>query len=274
MNSIFVNMLIEWQGIDGGMRIERVLWANPSGEHIVTIDIQNERALPSWQKYEAIEIALASNQACVLEIDPYAKLHRPEDTIPANHRKYRDKAWAVIEPLVEDKSGKIFVRAERGPLVKAAVERTKLTKTTIYKYLRRYWQGGQTKNALLPYFDQCGGKGQERKSGERKRGRPSDLARITYQPTGVNVNADIQEYFQRGIKLFYENRKSRRLSEAFQLTLERFFHQGYELRDGVLVPILPPAEERPTLRQFRYWYEKGRDPIQAITSRAGSRRIR
>lgn len=273
MNRIFVNMLIEWQGPDDGMRIERVLWANPSGEHIVTIDIQNERALPSWQKYEAIELALASHQAGVLEIDPYAKLHRPEDTIPPSHRKHRDKAWAVIEPLVEDRSGKIFVRAERGLLVEAAVKRAKLTKTTIYKYLRRYWQGGQTKNALLPYFDQCGDKGRERKSGDRKRGRPSDLARTTYQPTGVNVTADIQEYFRRGIKLFYENRKGRRLSEAFQLTLERFFNQGYELRDGVFVPILPLAEERPTLRQFRYWYEKGRDPVQALTSRTSSRQF-
>lgn len=270
---IFVNMLIEWQQTDLTTRIERILWIGPRGEYLVTIDIQDRQALPHWQKCEAIELALVSNQARVLEIEPYAKLHRPEDTIPQSHRNHRDQAWAVIAPLVEDSSGEIFMPAKRGPLVAAAAQRAKRTKTTVYRYLRRYWQGGQTKNTLLPHFDQCGGKGQERKSSERKRGRRSDLARATHQATGVNVDVDIQERFRRGLKLFYENQEGRTLSDAFQLTLERFFHQGYELRKGVLVPILPAIDEQPTLRQFRYWYEKWRDPVQTITSRVGSRQF-
>lgn len=271
--NIWVNMIIEWVEGEGGARVERVLWTDPSGEDVVMIDLQHPQALPIWQKRTAIEVAVGSNKARILELDPYAQLYHLEEAIPESHRRRRNQAWLVIKPLVEESGGDIFVPAKRGPLVAAAVARSGQTKTTIYRYLRRYWQGGQTKNALLPHFHQSGGKGQARKSGQGKRGRRSNLTRATHEPTGVNVDSEIQEHFRRGIALFYENRAGRSLSEAFQLTLERFFHRGYELREGVLVPILPPADELPTLRQFRYWYEKGRDPVEAITARVGSRQF-
>ena len=45
---------------------------------------------------------------------------------------------------------------------------------------------------------------------------------------------------------------------------------GYELKDGILIPILPPAEELPTFRQFRYWYETYYyDAVRSIKKRFG-----
>ncbi len=96
---------------------------------------------------------------------------------------------------------------------------------------------------------------------------------VTDIPLGINVNDDIRKYFSRGIALFYETRQGRTLKDAFQKTLEKFFHQGYEMQNGVLVPVLPPAEELPTFAQFRYWYEKERDISQQKISREGKRRF-
>ncbi|MBD2226973.1 Mu transposase C-terminal domain-containing protein [Calothrix anomala] len=240
---------------------------------MVTIEINNSKALPKWQKSKELETAIASREIRILEVDPYAGLLRPENSISQNHLNRRDRAWEVIGPLVERNTELMFNPRDRGPLVEATAERTGCIKKTIYNYLRRYWQGGQMKNALLPVFDRCGAKGKERKPSNCKRGRPSKLSKAMEMPIGVNVDDEMKKCFHRGIKAFYENRQGRTLKDAFQLTLEKFFHQGYEMRNGVLVPMLPPATQLPTFAQFRYWYEKERDITQEKISREGKRRF-
>jgi hypothetical protein len=268
-----VNMLLEWHSETESRRIERVLWIDPSGTDVAAIELLSPQALPIWQKCKDLEAALASNQAQRLDVDPYTALLRPEDTIPEKHRQRRDQAWEVIAPLVEDESGGIFFSSSRGALLNTRKEQTGCTKTTIYKHLRRYWQGGQTRNALLPLFNNCGAAGKERQNRGQKRGRPSALSQMEQIPTGVNVDADVREKFSQGIRLFYEQAQGRTLQDAFQKTLEKFFHKGYTMSaDGSLVPFLPPASELPTLRQFRYWYEKERDVTRAISLREGKRR--
>ncbi|MBD2566593.1 Mu transposase C-terminal domain-containing protein [Anabaena lutea] len=271
--NLYVNMLLEWENTDTEIYIERVLWIDSSGTDVVTIEISNSKALPKWQKSKELETAIASQEIRILKIDPYMGLLRPENTISDKHCQRRDRAWEVIAPLVEGDIELIFNARDRGQLIEATVERTGCIKKTIYNYLRRYWQGGQTKNALLPLFDRCGAKGKERKVSNCKRGRPSKLSKVTDIPLGINVNDDIRKYFSRGIALFYETQQGRTLKDAFQKTLEKFFHQGYEMQNGVLVPVLPPASELPTFAQFRYWYEKERDISQQKISREGKRRF-
>lgn len=271
--NLYLNMLIEWQSEEAKTRIERVLLLDPSGTDLVTIEINNPKALPIWQKSKELKAALRSKEVRILEVDPYAALLRPESAIPESHRNHRDRAWEVIAPLVEGESEKVFNPSDRGPLVEAAVERTGHSKATIYSYLRRYWQAGKTKNALLPLFDKRGGRGKQRQSHGRKRGRPSKLAKAIEIPLGVNVDDEIRQSFRRGLKLFYENQKGRTLKDTYQLTLEKFFHKGYEMQDGVQVPVLPPASELPTFAQFRYWYEKERDITQVQIARKGERRF-
>jgi hypothetical protein len=266
-------MLLEWQRDEVEPCTERLLWLDPSGTDAVTIEINNRKALPRWQKSKELEAAIAVKELRILEVDPYARLLRPESAIPENHRQRRDRAWEIIAPIVESQEGEAFIETYRGPLVAKATQRTGSIKKTIYNYLRRYWQGGQTKNALLPLFEQCGGKGKERHSSSCKLGRPSKLAKAKEISIGVNVNHEIRQRFHRGIKLFYENQKGRTLKDAYQLTLEKFFHKGYEMQDGVLVPVLPPATELPSFAQFRYWYEKECDITQAQISRKGERRF-
>jgi len=269
--NLYVNMLLEWYDEQAKAHIERILWIDPSRTDVATIEINDPKALPKWQKCKDLENVIGNQEARFLEVDPYAELLRPENTIPEHYRQHRDDAWDVIESIV--KSENVFDPRVRGHLVEEAVKRSGCSKATIYGYLRRYWQGGQTKNALLPLFDKRGGKGKERKSDGQKRGRPSKLSQVTKTTLGVNVNADIKKKFQRGIKTFYENQNRRTLKDTYQLTLERFFHKGYETRDGVLVPVLPPATELPSFAQFRYWYEKERDISQETIAREGKRRF-
>ena len=274
-----VNMLIEWRepGREDSFRIERVLWLDLSGLQVVVFDVKDEKALPVWRERETVELALKTTEARILTADPYARLVLPGDQLATKHQAHRDEIWQIISPLVETEAGQlraeIFVAKERGQLVAAMVEKRGRSKRLIYRDLRRYWRGGQTKNALLPHFDRCGGKGQEHHSGDRKRGRPSDLSKATNQAQGINADESVRQRFRRGIKLFYEKDKGRSLSQAFDLTLKKFFNVGYERQNGVLVPVLLPTNELPSLTQFRYWYDKERNLTRSLTTRLGARQF-
>ena len=85
----------------------------------------------------------------------------------------------------------------------------------------------------------------------------------------MNIDDTIREYFRRGTKLFYENAEKVPLTEAYLRILALFFHQGKELRNGAFVPRLPPADNLPTLSQFRYWYRR-RDLARFVAPHEGS----
>lgn len=267
-----INMVLEWQLVEENPCLERILWIDTSYTDVVTIELLSSQALPVWKKCQELEEAIVTNHACVSDIDPYAYLLRPEDSIPAHHRERRDRAWEIIAPLIQDNTGAIFTSDSRGILISKRIEQTGASKTTIYKHLRRYWQAGQTLNALLPLFEQCGAPGKERQATEKKRGRPTKISKVTQMPRGINVDDSVREKFKRGIDKFYLNTPGRTLQDAYQKTLETYFHKGYSLLpNGTLVPCLPPAYELPTFGQFRYWYEKERDIEQSLFLRQGKR---
>ena len=58
-----VNVVIQWLGDGSPVHIERVLFIDPSGTDMVTIDIdpENKKALPVWRTCEEISVALAAS---------------------------------------------------------------------------------------------------------------------------------------------------------------------------------------------------------------------
>jgi len=72
----------------------------------------------------------------------------------------------------------------------------------------------------------------------------------------VRIDSIIKAFFRQGIKIFYDTHETKTLKETFEQPVVLFFHQGWQLCIGALVPLLPPVEELPTLEQFRYWYLK------------------
>jgi hypothetical protein len=266
-----INQLFQW--CDEGARIERILWIEHEGQRLATIDVEDKQAWPSYVDRPTLEHHIASGAIRLLDKDMYGYLRQPDEAFTLSHIKQRDKAWKVIEDIfahqeVEGPSdGAIFHLSILGPLVQAAMEKTGYSKQRVHTYLRYYWQRGQIKNAPLPEFDHRDTQGKEHQSPDRharKRGRSSYVAKFTGVSTGVNIDDTIKEYFRRGTKLFYENAGKMPMTQAFKRILTLFFHQGYELRNGVLVPLLPPAAELPTFNQYRYWYTKERDLTRSI----------
>lgn len=274
---LFKNTLIEWlsESPESAPRVERILCVDAAQGVVATIEVFDKSALPVLRGYEEIRSALATQVARTLEADPYASLLRAESEIPEKHRERRDRAWRLIEGIVSE-GIRAFDKSVRGRLVARAAVNSGSAKKVIYGYLRRYWQGGQVKNALLPGFDRCGGQGKRRlgkDKSETKLGRRSHLSRaMGGRPSGIRITKEIERLFERGIRRFYETLEKKNLADAFQQTLEAFFHTGFKIEAGVPVPVMPPAGDLPTFKQFRYWYHNiYRDVVREKKAREGER---
>ncbi len=196
-----------------------------------------------------------------------------EEDLPEKHCRIRDRAYQIIEPLLSLPPGDIFKPKERGPIIDEICSRNKVSKKTPYKYLRRYWQRGQVKNALLPDYDRCGGQGKPHRSLNVKRGRPNETHKTIDLGPGINIGPEERKKIEKGYKQFYLTEHKRTKRAAHQTTLERFFNVGYEDSKGILVPVLPPADELPSFREFEYWGSKQQDEAEVLLAREGNRRF-
>jgi putative transposase len=246
--TLCVNQIIEWlapEDVSAVSAVERILWIDPSASQIATIELTEQRALPRLHRYDEVVSALDTGAARVATVDPSAGRLLPEQEIPESHRRRRDEAWELIAPLVADRDPEIMLsRKRRGKLVAEIAVRSGRNKSSIYGLLQQYWKGGGTKNALLPNFDRCGGRGKRRLADSPragpKRGSPKKYSAAAGQSEGINITADIERRFERGIKRFYETSDRLSLSQAFQRNWRPSF---------IAVSQSSMARRRPSCRQ-------------------------
>jgi len=273
---LLVRSLLESTSPDGQQEVVRVISIDHKSNLVHVIRIDRSNALPEARQLSEIEVGLGNKSIRILTADPYAYLQKPEATISAKHSRRRDAAWRIIESIVLSPNDGALDSEIRGKLVREAIQRAGSTKKHVYRYLRRYWQAGMTSNALLPRFHLCGAPGREREAGKAKRGRPRRLAKINGAPTGINVGADEAKKLRNGYRMFYEKAPedgghTNRM--AYERTLQRFFHRGFELRGKVMIPVLPPVGELPSYHQFIYWGRKAADFNNTLIRRHGQRRF-
>lgn len=65
--------LIEWQTDSAEPHLERVLWVEPNGTGMFTIDIHDPKAWPVYRKAADIEADLATNAASILQLEPMVR---------------------------------------------------------------------------------------------------------------------------------------------------------------------------------------------------------
>ncbi|WP_282376776.1 helix-turn-helix domain-containing protein [Pseudomonas sp. PS01302] len=209
-------------------------------EQVVWIDIDSDTALP-----ESISVAELERQLMKFEIesiaDPFeGKVLREVGDGSLDQIK-RDEAWGMLADYVHDPQ--LFMRSSRGLIVRDIMERHGVTKQTVYRLLRRYWQRGICRNALLPDYVNSGARGKRRNPSQAKLGRP----RMVMEGKGSNITPDIERIFRRVIEERLLKEKHLSIPDAYASAL------------NLLRAVLPKLStfELPTLGQFRYFY--GRD---------------
>lgn len=245
-------------------RTVRVLWISPDRVQAYLFDVADKSAEVEPASMAALAEDLAAGRARLLEHDAHLVLKSAEQ-LPDKYRQLRARAWEIIEPLTRHEPD-IYEPRLRGQLVAHYTRLYGVSHPTIYRYLRRYWQRGQTPNALLPDYANSGARGKVRAaSAGVKRGRP----RQSGTDPGLNADEEIRMVFRVAVARYAAQHLKFSRRGAFRQMLGEFFRaRRIDLRTGrVEYPADAAAQPLPTFGQFSYWLDRDLDRPAGIVRR-------
>lgn len=261
--TLSINDIISYS--DG--KVYRILWIDEDYIESFCIDLDSDKPLPIMKNISEILEEIEVGIALKLEEDNYINIV-DESNLTKKELEIRDNAWDIIKDLVAPKNKpNIFISKYRGKLVKSIIEDKNVDHKTVYKYLRRYWIGGQVKNALISKYSNCGGRGKNKKLGHNKVGRPRKNIQI--EGEGINIDEKIKQIFKTSIKKYYYNNKKTSLTLAYQHMINEYFTELRISENGNKVVKI--KKNIPTEQQFRYWFKKEHDIRTVTISREGER---
>ncbi|WP_053216250.1 Mu transposase C-terminal domain-containing protein [Guptibacillus hwajinpoensis] len=258
------NEIIQYTSAEGDEILERILWSD--GVILFTINLNDDAPLPEKRLVSFLTELLKDKQLNFITEEPLTAFF--QERAKESHTLLREERWSAISNIVE-KEPEIYVRELRGALIKEQQSRTKKSKRLIYKYLRQYWQGGKTKDSLLPLYKNSGGKGKMRQLGRNKVGRPKKFSHSV--GNGMNVTEEDKRIIQVSITKWYHTSKKNPLSFTYKQMKKEFYGDGYRFENGVKKPILKDANEVPSIGQFRYWFSQFNNIEATSKKRNGSR---
>ncbi|WP_317957573.1 Mu transposase C-terminal domain-containing protein [Oceanobacillus kimchii] len=244
--------------------LQRVLWISSDFKEAIVIDIMDKKnmQLPLLRKYEDIIDEIQEGSSRLVEFEPDLRLISPEPTYLNKYKDERDKNWNVIKEIVVQEPD-IYISKKRGPLVKETTEKTGVAKKDIYRLLKKYWFYGKSKNGLLrDYFD-CGAPGEERIYKEKPGPKSKD-------GNSFVVTDKDKKTFEKAIKEFHI-KKEMDLKSTHRHMCEKYYTTVFYRKNNVLVPVIEP-ENMPSLRQFKYWYNKEYSFAEKYSRRHGKRK--
>lgn len=235
-------------------RTVRILWIAPEQSHAYVFDVDAKSSEVVQVALQELHADIAAGRARRLHSDPYLVVLGREP-LPPKHLALRTRAWNIIQALTQQEPD-IYDARLRGQLISLTTRLHGVSHPTIYRYLRRYWQRGQTPNALLPDYANSGGRGKVRAVSDGvKRGRP----RKDGGAPGLNADGDIRRVF-------------RVATAHYAASHAKFSRRGAYL--GMIRDFFSGADAVPTFGQFIYWLDQDDDRPPSVQKRgvAGARK--
>lgn len=215
---------------------------------------------------------IISNRAYVLKLQTNAALSmKDEDRLLACAKKSaelkllkrfkeRDFHYEAIRPLVCHTSSSIprlidelMADGAFAYAVKTRAKELSISETSLRNWINKFWQGGSQKNALLNGYENCGGKGVEKKQ-EKKLGRSNRLYKAGLANSrGYPLTKEDKERLKCGFLLINRETPPR---DAFLLVSGVHWANHVVNKDGVVRAELYEPHLRPTFDQFLRWGAK------------------
>jgi len=220
------------------LRTIRVLWIDRPLAIAHTYELGLAHSQPRSVALQILADDVLAQRARLLSEDPYAAPPAPA-LLPQKHRDLQARAWAIVHSLQADIPA-LYDARERAALVARCAETHGVSRPSVLRYLRRFWERGQTVDALLPDYGNSGARGKTRGANEGvKRGRP----RKAGQPPGLNIDAETRATFRIAITRYRITHADFSRRGAYRQMLDEFY-QGRE------------AGTVPSFGQFSYWLDK------------------
>lgn len=272
MISLYPNSLYFEDGLNDEKIWYRILWIDENNILAYVINI-TENKMPVKTTVQEIGKKIKLGEYIYSSIDPFAKLLNEEELIP-EHKATMEKRWAIIGPIVAN-TPEILESNTRGTAIKQGLNGKKMHRKTIYNWLRKYWQRGQTKDSLLPDYENSGAPGVERVGGSVKLGRKYENSGIT---EGINITPEIKEDMVKFFTKHYSHvNKPSKHSIYKKYIKERYTDpRRKELnKKGIFdVDTNELLYEIPSYREFHYWTNKEADKVQIAMKRIGNRKYK
>ena len=181
------NDVIEYRDPPG--RVLRILWIDEAQSLAYTYPLKRVSAAPRATLLHVLVADVTTRRARLLLVDP---CRAPiVDTPSEKHRRMQMKAWETVQAMHRDLP-QLYMPRPRAAMLAACSAEHGLSGASIMRYLRRYWERGQTIDALLPDYANSGAPGKTRApSAGIKRGRPRKDA-----ATGMNTDETMRALFQ------------------------------------------------------------------------------
>lgn len=184
-----------------------------------------------------------------------------ESEISQASKKVRDHNYQAIRDIVAQEPA-VYQRKGRGKLIQHAMDVSGLSYVSIYNSLGKYWRGGKDINALLPNYKACGtGRKadfvQTQKLGRKKK----------YEGTnGKILTPEDLQNFKFALD-DYRSKKNGTLQGSYMRMLIHKYSTGDSESPEDRVQL--PPDEKPSFRQFYYWYTKNRDKAEDARQKKG-----
>jgi len=221
-----------------------------------------------------VEASLRTPSVEYVKWQSHPRMLRSEDELTLREMEIRDRDWEMIEPIVSGVNAElIFDPTRRGTLIKQRSKELKLRDlTSIYRPLRRYWEDGMIKNALLPDWVKTTGKATPRK--------PSKVSIGDNKSYGVNKKPQPSKKRKRitdtdRLKFKYAHktyhcRQGKTKTAAYWLMLANEYDAGtYDERTGRFkFHSHIQLHDMPSQKQFFYFIDTKTDPIETLKKRS------
>jgi hypothetical protein len=220
------------------LRTLRILWIDRERAVAATFELGGRHSHPRTVALQALADDVLGRRARLLLHDPYAAPPAPPG-LPPSHLALRDKAWEIVACLQAEGPALYDARA-RAALVGRCAEAHGVSRPSVLRYLRRFWERGQVIDALLPDYGNSGAAGKTRGANAGvKRGRP----RKPGGHPGLNVDAATREVFRSAVARYRATHADFSRRAAYRRMLAEFY-PGYA------------PDAAPSFGQFSYWLER------------------
>lgn len=220
---------------------------------IFKIDSKKASAKPLLLKNK-IYLELVS-QSLITDVNdaPPLEMLLPDDQITQKNIDIRTESYSLIAELIEDPEFlKSYASTNRSNIVVDHANKMNVKVLVVYRLLVKYWKYGQTLNALLMFTSNYGGRGKEKSSSERQRGRPRNYGKYgLIKKISVNVNEQDKVFIKTAVEEYLKGNKKIIWSKVYDFYIKNY--SEVELALAV-------TENRPaqivSKSQFRYWVNK------------------
>lgn len=259
---LYENMVLQYLS-EHGTKIRIVYTDNPS-RYCYVVSLVGDTAMPKFKYIDEIDESIDREELIVVK-EPYAQVFS-EDEISYKYKLIRDEYWNIVEYLWYENKIEFLQKNLRGRIIVDASRKYNQSIKQVKRIITRFLQRGMKKNALLFDYQNSGGKGIPKKSGEKKRGRKRAVDKYGELRESINVDDVTLNIIKVSIKLFYLKKEKKSLAEVYILMLKKFFSDKL-IFDNDKRSFVWDESKIPSYRQLVYWYHQLEDKKETIIDR-------